>query len=262
MAAFLTLLTYLGNPALPVVFGAAGVISWAVWHYLSRRVSHLLVPRQARKAVLVLQRPSEEGRPGVFKLAFLATLFTFSVISLGAEVLDYPVESFEGMVMATVYLIFLLPLAFFVPAKLVIENSGIVMVTEGDVEEVPAYPYIDEFLGFGALLGLVLTLSKFLASYASNVATGLIYALLFFLFQLYPALIASLLYVRLSYHGAAGELRNRLNPLIARVSILITCYRCGARLAGREAACPHCGAPLRGAPPPPARLSGRRRAGP
>ena len=251
VAALLTVMTYFGNPLLPVIFGVAGIVSWATWHYLSKRVAHLLVPRRARRAILVLQRAPKEVQPSVFRLSFYSTLFTFSIISLGAEVFDYPIESFEGLAMATVYLIILLPLAFFVPAKLVIENSGIVMVTDGDVEEVPAYPYIDEFLGFGAMLGFTLTLSRFLASYASNLAIGFVYALIFFVFQLYPALIASLLYVRLSYHKAAGELRDRLKPLIARVSVFITCYRCGTRLAGREVVCPHCGAPLRGLPPPP-----------
>lgn len=249
MAAVLTLLTYWGNPTLPVIFGLAGIASWATWHYLSRRISHLLVPGRIKRGVLVLQRPPAEGQVGAFKLAFLATLFTFSSISLGAEIFDYPLESFEGMVMATVYLIFLLPLALFVPAKLVTEGSGILVVSSEDVEGIQAYPYIDEFLGFGALLGLVLTMSKFLSSYSSNIITGVTYAVLFFLFQLYPALIASLLYVKLSYHKAARELQESLSPLLARVSVYVTCYHCGGLLAGHEKACPHCGALLRSPPP-------------
>ena len=246
VAILLAVLVYLSDKLLFVTFSVIGVVSWAVWHLLTMRASHLLISRRFKNSILI-SVPLRVGKLGfkeTMKLAFLPTLFIFSVTSLVAEIIDYPIETFEGLVTAVVAIILLLPVAFFVPAKLVIESAGILAISKDSVNSLTAYPYIDEFLGFGAILSLALIMGKYAVT-VREPAYALGVLLAFFCFILYPSLISSILYAEITYFKAVRWLKSRLRPLAAELTITVSCYHCGYKLSGVETVCPNCGYPLR-----------------
>jgi len=222
-----------------------GLISWISWHFLVSKTTHLLIPRRLKRGLLFYSlNPEAKLKPKqILYLAFLPALFVFSVGTLIAEILNFSLETEEGMVQLTLYTLIILPAIFFIMSKSLIEESGIFYYYEDEVKKLGIYPYIEEFISFGAILGFLLSFSKM--TITTDIYTAIGFFTAFLIFTFYPSLLATLLFIRLNYAKDLKKIVEKIGPIHAIMKFTLICYNCGQTITGVESTCPYCGVKLK-----------------
>ncbi|RLE75641.1 MAG: hypothetical protein DRJ44_05460 [Thermoprotei archaeon] len=222
---------------------ALALATFIGWHFLTKKFSFMLLPKDARKgiAVLVGQR-GEPLKSKTFRIMFFSSLATISIISLIFGVLGYPLETYEGLLYTFIYSWFILPFTFFVPAKSIVEESGIYFVDlkKNVSRKATIIEYLEEFIDIGAVLAFITIIAHI------TLDPSVVFFLLVFIFSpFYPALLAAILFEKFSYSKNLQNFIKKSNPVKANIQLELTCYNCGLRLEGREKVCPLCKTPLR-----------------
>ncbi len=234
---------------LTLVILFSGIITWIFWHTLTPKIAFRVIPRRLLRENIIVG-----GRPRVgevlsfvemLRLSSLPALFSFSLTLFLYEIANVPISSIDDVSVAGAIAMFLLPLSIFISAKWVVEYSGLFSINrfEKNVSKLTIIEYIEEFIGFGSILAILLTLGQLAAGV--DLENLIISLLALFYMVLYPSTLATILFFKFSYSSVLTRFLNKVRPFRAEINIELRCPRCNQPLEGGEFTCPNCNTQLR-----------------
>jgi len=223
-------------------------VTFIVWHIFGDKVACRLIPKSVLKENILIRGKPDFSKVTLKKFlwnSFLPTLFCFSFISLLYQILGIEVRTVRDLIYESLYSFLLLPFSVFLIARILLERANLKFLDLKDVnvQKVLGYEYIEEFIGFGSVLGFLLTFGQVFSSNL-NPAFVIGYNIVLMSILWYPSAIALFLFYKISFTKKLVGLMSRIRGRYYTIGILFRCPNCNTVLLGNEVKCPNCGTQL------------------